>query len=278
MRFQMIKPKGFLKEYVKYYCIMESESRDEVVVERVIPTESVQLMFHYRRPFVVRGTEREPLIQPRTIISGLSHSFSDVATDGDAGVIFVTFYPGRACHFMRFSLSEIENRSMDLGDVFNREIREIEEKLFHAETAESKIGLVEEFLINHFSAIPVYDQFLITRGIDLVKRYSPTMTAVELAEELCVTTKTLERKFAGYIGKTPKQFIRLMRFQKIIAGLTKNKESSLTDFAYQNGYYDQSHFIRDFKAYTGYTPKGFLTAYPDYSAEDFPDPAAQPSR
>jgi AraC-like DNA-binding protein len=167
---------------------------------------------------------------------------------------------------------------VDLGDVFNREIREIEEKLFHAETAESKIGLVEEFLINHFSAIPVYDQFLITRGIDLVKRYSPTMTAVELAEELCVTTKTLERKFAGYIGKTPKQFIRLMRFQKIIAGLTKNKESSLTDFAYQNGYYDQSHFIRDFKAYTGYTPKGFLTAYPDYSAEDFPDPAAQPSR
>jgi AraC-like DNA-binding protein len=274
----MINPTGFLKDYVKYYCIMESESHDEAVVERVIPTESVQLMFHYRRPFVVRGDRQANLVQPRTIISGLSHTFSDVGTDGEAGVIFVTFYPGKACHFMRFPLSEIENRSVDLGDVFNREIREIEEKLFHAETAESKIGLVEEFLINHFSAIPVYDQFLITRGIDLVKRYSPTMTAVELAEELCVTTKTLERKFAGYIGKTPKQFIRLMRFQKIIAGLTKNKESSLTDFAYQNGYYDQSHFIRDFKAYTGYTPKGFLTAYPDYSAEDFPDPAAQPSR
>ena len=83
-----------------------------------------------------------------------------------------------------------------------------------------------------------------------------------------MTNKTLERKFAKYIGKTPKQFIKLIRFQHILSELQHTSYNNLSVFAYENGYYDQAHFIRDFKTYAGLTPKAFYRKYCVLTTDD----------
>lgn len=244
---------------------MESGIHEENVIERVIPTENVQLMFHYKNPFVVYHPDNLITKQPRSIISGLSNSYSDVSTHGEAGVIFVSFYAVGACHFFNFPLSEIENQSINLTDIFSSEIKQVEEILYLKKSIKEKIFVVEDFLLKRYSPIPLYDSLLIQNGVEFIMHYKGQISAVSLSEKLSITTKSLERKFSQYLGKNPKQFIKLIRFREILQDFSINKNISLTEYAYRNGYFDQSHFIRDFKTYSGYTPKEFTVKYPQYN-------------
>jgi AraC-like DNA-binding protein len=265
--FQIVQANGFLRNFIKHYCFMETDVSEGNIVERVIPTENVQLMFHYRNPFVVFHGNNIPSKQPRTIISGLSNTYSDVSTVGEAGVVFVHFLPAGACHFFRFPLSEIENQSLDLSDIFNAEIKQVEEMLFHAKTMQEKVRVIEDFLMRKYSPILKHDQLLIGKGIQLIKQNRGQMTAIRLCEKLSVTPKSLERKFSNHLGKTPKQYIKLIRFQETLNDFSMHKNIHLTEYAYRNGYFDQSHFIHDFKTYSGYTPKEFVEKYPDFSVD-----------
>lgn len=246
---------------------MESDTYDEDVLERVIPTENIQLMFHYKNPFVVFHSNDSVIKQPRSIISGLSDNYSDVSTAGESGVLFVSFHPVGACHFFNFPLSEIENLSVDLTDIFNSEIRQIEELLYLKETIKDKVTVIENFLIRRYSPIPSHDGLLILKGVEIVKNSKGQTNAKYLSDCLNTSTKTLERKFAKYLGKTTKQLIKLIRFQEVLHNFSYINELSLTEHAYKNGYFDQSHFIHDFKSYTGYTPKEFCTKFPDYNLD-----------
>lgn len=264
MNFQIVKPNAFLCDYVKQYCFMETHVDEGNIIERVIPADYVQLMFHYRNPFVVVKDEILTHKQPRTIISGLSNSYSDVSTFGEAGVVFVQFKPAGACQFFKFPLSEIENKSFNLADIFYTEVKELEEKLFETNTVTGKVQLIETFLLSKFSPIPNFDKLFIDKGIQLIKQCGGQITAKKLAEIMASTPKSLERKFGQYLGKTPKQYIKLVRFYQTLTDLSLIKNINFTEFAFRNGYFDQAHFIRDFKNFSGYTPKEFVSKYPEF--------------
>lgn len=242
---------------------MESDIYNADVMERVIPTENIQLMFHYKNPFVVFHSNDSVIKQPRSIISGLSDNYSDVSTAGETGVVFISFHPTGACHFFNFPLSEIENQSVDLTDLFTSEIRQIEELLYLKDTIKEKVTVIEDFLIRRYSPIPSHDGLLIQTGVEIVKNCKGQTNAKYLSDCLYTSPKTLERKFAKYLGKTTKQVIKLIRFQEVLHDFSCVNELSLTEHAYNNGYFDQSHFIHDFKSYTGYTPKEFSAKYPN---------------
>jgi len=244
---------------------MESSSCEEDITERVIPTENIQLMFHYRNPFVVHHPDNSTTKQPRSILSGLSDTFSDVSTNGETGVVFISFYPTGACHFFNFPLSEVENKSVNMSDVFGPEIKQIEEILYGTNFISEKIAVLENFLIRRYSPIPSHDNLLIQKSFEIIKNYKGQIHASSLSGCLSITSKTLERKFSQYFGKTTKQMIKLIRFQEVLHDFSKNKELILTERAYNNGYFDQSHFIHDFKTYSGYTPKEFAAKYPDFN-------------
>ena len=247
MHFRFFQPSGFLKQYVKQYCLMESGPGEQDMCERVIPTEHIQLMFHYRDPFVVHSGTM-PVRQPFSIISGLCHSYSDVSTHGLTGVIFISFTPAGACHFFEFPLSEIENQSVDLRAVYNREIHEVEEKLHRAGSSGERIALIEQFLVQRYREIPLHDELLVQSAITLIRSNREALTTPELA---------------AYIGKTPRQFTKIVRFNQCIRDMGSGGKGNFTQYAYRNGYYDQSHFIHEFKMYSGYTPGEFFSLFPD---------------
>ena len=244
---------------------MESAIYDGDILERVIPAENIQLMFHYKDPFIVHYSDNAIMKQPRSIISGLNDSFSNVSTNGETGVIFISFYPVGACHFFSFPLSEIENQNIDMSDVLGSEVMQIEEILYCTKSIKKKVSVIENFLLRRYSPIPSHDSLLIQKSVELINKTKGQLNAALLSDTLSTTPKTLERKFSQYLGKTTKQMIKLLRFQGVLQDFSKNKNISLTERAFNNGYYDQSHFIRDFKTYSGYTPKEFVTKYPDFN-------------
>jgi AraC-like DNA-binding protein len=261
MKFHYIKPSDFLAQYIKYYWVLESDNSEPDVRERVIPTGNIEWMFHYRNTFVIKSSD-QVINQPRSLVSGISSNFSDISTHGESGVVAVTFYPHGASSFLNFPLSEIENASIDLTDIFNTTVKEVEEQICTVNSLAERIGIIERFLIKCFKPIRNEDLMLIKNGVTLITRSKGQINASELSEKLYYTTKSLERKFSVLLGKTPKQFIRIVRFQGIIQSFSNPGYKHLTQLAYEYGYFDQAHFIKDFKNLSGYTPKEFLSLGP----------------
>jgi AraC-like DNA-binding protein len=91
-----------------------------------------------------------------------------------------------------------------------------------------------------------------------------------LQRELQLSERTLERKFKQAVGISPKLFARIARFQQSLDQLRQNQYDKLSDVAYGNEYADQSHFIRVFKEFTGFTPLEFRKQVHEV-VENFPE-------
>jgi AraC-like DNA-binding protein len=81
----------------------------------------------------------------------------------------------------------------------------------------------------------------------------------------CISRKQFERVFAAKIGATPKQYLKVVRLQQALQLKSIDRNRNLTQLAYDCGYYDQSHFINEFKQQTGYTPKQYFDNNESYS-------------
>ena len=99
-----------------------------------------------------------------------------------------------------------------------------------------------------------------------------TIPVIELASIACVSKKQFERLFKELVGTNPKEYARIVRFQKSLKLLQHYQEdANQAQLAYQCGYADQSHFIREFRRFSGYTPLSLLNVCKPYS-DLFNDP------
>ena len=128
------------------------------------------------------------------------------------------------------------------------------ERLVNAISVEEKIGIITQFLLNLVQEVKYkadkanYATQLLLRG--------HTLKEVQL--EMNLSERTLERLIKEYVGMTPKVYSRIVRFQSSLDLLRQADFKSLTELTYQSEYFDQSHFIREFKEFTGTSPRSFL--------------------
>lgn len=269
MHFQIIQPSPSLAPYIRHFWVLETTLSVGIVKERVVPTGNIEMMFHYRKPFLSISPSGNSEAQSLSMISGISHSWFDVSTTGESGALAVTFLPGAAACFFNLPMMELEDKSLHLGDLFTHEANLIEEQMAEAPSTAERVRIVEDFLIQRLRPVPAHDIRLVQHGVQLIKKQKGQIRASELSEKLCVTPRTLERKFATFVGNTPKKFINIVRFHEVMTSLTSAKPGKLAQHALENGYFDQAHFIRDFKTYSGYTPKELLAGHfcPDLSQD-----------
>jgi AraC-like DNA-binding protein len=260
MQIQYFKPSGFLSQYIKYYWTLETDKADGDLTERVVPTGNVELMFHFKNSFRVKHCDTSVTQQPQNFISGISSTYSDVTTCGDAGMIAVTFYPFGACNFFRLPMHELAERKICLDDLCSADFRIIEQQLGEKRLLHEKIKIIEKFLLRRFFPVDKNDIGLLKAAISLIEHTRGQIYSNKLSEKLSISTKNLERKFSCLLGKSPKQFAKIVRFQHVLCGLSNYSADNLTHFAFDNGYYDQAHFIKDFKSFTGYTPGEYFSS------------------
>lgn len=260
MLIRYVKPSGILSRYIKYYWVLEIDASEGEVCERVVPIGTVELMFHYRQPFFV-SRQDAGFEQPRSLITGVSGSFCDVVARGGSGVIAVTFHPFGACNFFDFPLAQIENGPVDLRDIDCGNIRRLEEQVYEMETTAQRISAIERFLMARFAPVDRDEESFLRRSVGVIDRCGGRISTAELCGTLSLSEKSLERKFGRLVGKSPKQFSKIVRFKSVLRSLGA-QNSSLAAIALENGYFDQAHFIKDFKALSGFTPGEFITLGP----------------
>lgn len=253
--YNIYKPNIYLSDFVKYYWQFEWDSNSQAVhLNRIIPSGELQMIFHYKTPFREVCKYNQSLIQPQSLICGQQTEYKDIISGGPSGLFAVVFYPYALRAFFPNPVSEFTNQTISLDNFFRAETKELEERIIETNRIYSRLLLVEAFLLKRLSRP---NRFLLTqKATNLITETSGQLTVNEIANRLSISKRQLERIFLANIGISPKKFGRITRLNRSIK-LFREVEP-LTTLAYEAGYFDQSHLIRDFKQFTGLSPKEFF--------------------
>lgn len=187
-------------------------------------------------------------------ISGIFDSYKVFQNAANTGTLLVYFTEMGLASFTSCPANELFNQSISLEDIFRREkIVETEERLGLAQTDKERISLIEQFLLSQLREIQA--DKLVTEAVKLIYQSKGSIRIAELGKQLATSQSPLEKRFRSLVGTTPKKFASIVRFHTVLGDLEQSK--SLSDICYEHHFFDQAHFIKDFKHYTGNTPEQF---------------------
>jgi len=257
--FVIVQPSPLLAPYIKNYWFLKTAS-DSPTLERTVPIGMMSLIFH-RGNLLLSVHDKE--LQPRVFLCGHEKTFADLEYTGQINMISVVFRPVGVKAFFDFPINRINNLRVTAGDLEDKELAELEQSITSTEDDRLCIFLIEQFLLKRLSPLAEYNLKRIAATIRLIGSGQTDVTL--LADAACLSTKQFQRIFSEYVGSNPKEFSRTIRFQRALHRLEICPQISLTTLAYECGYFDQSHMIKDFKVFSGYTPSEYLDVCPPYS-------------
>lgn len=176
-------------------------------------------------------------------------------------MIVVVFQPHAAKLFLRKPLSLFQGRNIAIEDMGDRGLTELAHKIADTESHSRCIELIEQFLLHRLVMDTNY-KYNIDRLSAAIRHinFTPRLNVSEMADKACLSTKQFTRVFEDYVGTSPKEFMRIVRIQRALYLLQGNPQykNNLAQLACCCGFADQSHMIREFKQFTGYTPLEYL--------------------
>ena len=256
MNFQILEPHEDLATLVKCYWTLESPKEKTPKKNTIVPDGCMKLIFHYGDLYKNYTKNGESVILPKCLLIGQLTRPYMVEPTGKTGTFFVCFHPNGFLPFATFPIKEMENTAIPLDKLFGKEGTEIGQKILNANTTSERISLIEAFLLDRLASTNAIDQ-IVKSTVETILTAKGQLSVAELSKQNNTNRRQLARKFSSTIGLSPKQLSKTIRLQAALKILLTKKHTSLTDLAYENEYFDQAHFIKDFKEFTGLTPKEF---------------------
>lgn len=253
MKFETHQPTELLRPFIKAYTIIESQ--DEIA-NRILPTTSFALAFRLRGQISYLN-DNSKIALPRVTLSGLRRSVRLIHYAPHSAAIVVSFRETGMAAFSKHAIHELFERSVASDAFFPlSEISSVEDRLAESESNASKIAIIERFLLSKIT-YPNPDT-LVTQAIAKIYSVKGNIRMKALANSLHISQDAFEKRFRKKTGATPKQFSHIVKMNAVIR--QNNITASLLDIVFENGYYDQPHFNKDFRIFTGQTPGEFFKA------------------
>ena len=250
MKFEVHLPCNRLLPYVKHLVISENEN---AATYKVLPDTGLVIGFQYKGKLGYIENGRE-IALASTGITGLRDRYRMFSNTPGVGSVLVVFREHGAARFLRAPLHELFNESTSLEHFFNRSaLLELEERLTLALDDLTKIRLVEEFLINQLNERPT--DLLVSRALEYIHQTKGTIRMSELADLLNTSASPLEKRFRKEVGASPKKFAAIVRARNVLMAMERGNQRYAE---YLSAYYDQAHFIKDFKKFAAVTPEQYL--------------------
>lgn len=259
MSYYFSKPSIFLSQYVKHYWAIEDcVPNDAEHIQRIVPNGLMELMFYLgNKP---KSLDKNKNISENTILSGQQKCYYDIVVSGKLSLFSISFQPYGAKMFFNIPSNEFYDKNIPLKYFLKDVVDKLECTLFESDTFDEKIRIVESFLFNQLrNNSKEYEISRIMRSIALINQANGLIDIETLSSSAYLSRKQYERTFAEYIGSSPKQFLRTVRFQNLLHKKYIYRNINLTELAYNCGYYDQSHMINEFKILTGITPTQYFS-------------------
>jgi AraC-like DNA-binding protein len=252
MSYQIRQPITSLQPYIRHLAISRGETPQNY---NVLPDTALVVGFQFsgRLSYIV-GNLEQPL--HTSGITGLLDSYRVFKNNADTGSVLIAFTETGAANFLNMPLHELFGQSLSLEYFFNRTaIHETQEKLEAAETDTERFKIVENFLLHQIKERKT-DQ-LVAGALHYIYNSKGTIRMTDLAELLHTSQSPLEKRFRAIVGASPKKFAGIVRARHVLEALNNDDKDAAEHLS---AYYDQAHFIKDFKKFSSMTPEQYLRA------------------
>jgi AraC-like DNA-binding protein len=224
--------------------------------ERLMPDGSVELVINLKQD-EARIYDRDDLEKcermPGTLLCGPHSNFFVIDTAEQDSVIGIHFKPGGAFPFFKAPASELHNLHVSLEDLWGAEAGLLRERLLETPTPREKLQVLEECLVAR-AFKPLERHRAVNFALALFRNIHTAPAMSQVSDQIGISSRRFIQLFSDQVGLTPKLFCRVRRFQRVLQAIYRGGEFDWVDLAAGCGYFDQAHFIHDFRAFSGMNP------------------------
>lgn len=258
MNYQTFQPSSDLESLISCYWTLEVPAESDAQRQRIIPDGTIEMAFILGDDIKRYTSENEFIIQPRAMVLGQTIEPFYIEPTGYVNTFAIRFYPYGFANFVTMPIKNLANKETPIELLFGKKTaNNLEQKIIEAKNSRERIEIIENFLLEKLNEKTTIDNIVKTTIDALLATNGSASISTILKEDLS-KRRQLERKFIKQIGVSPKQLGKVIRLQTALKMLLNKKTENLTDIAYESEYFDQAHFIKDFKEFTGINPKEFL--------------------
>ncbi|WP_333820448.1 helix-turn-helix transcriptional regulator [Ohtaekwangia sp.] len=259
MTYQEFTPAENLRAFVKCYYVCEYDT-NTIVHDKAFATGCMEVMFNLGGGSFQTGRENRFDTTPGIELWGQIITPLEFKSLGKNKMLGIRFYPHTASIMLNDRIDIFNDHVSDFRAAAGADVLHLHEQLLNAPSLQQQLALLDSFLLKKLIAFQkrrtkfqvVHNVITDMRDVDFCDNIQ------RVASRYGISSRYLQKLFVEYTGLSPKLYYKINRFQRSLI-LTGNHEESLTSIAYQAGYFDQSHFVRDFKLFTGFSPSAFNT-------------------
>lgn len=234
---------------------IEADAAQSTVVCPFPPTPFQFIVFYLDDQVITQKEgEADKKTRARCMIVGPQATRMNLFVRQSHKAFVIVFQPGGLYRLLGIPMSELYDDGIEGREVFGSEIEELTEQLQTVTSFPEMVGIAERFLLKHLSIVK--DILPFDEAVQILSRNTGRITIEQIASISCLSLRQFERKCHERIGYSPKFFTRLVRFSNAYQLRESQPHLSWTAIAHEAGYFDQMHFIRDFKQFAGITPSG----------------------
>ena len=250
-------PSWPLSEFVECFWYFQGTPRAHEF-ERILPDGSVEVVINLRddRLQVYDRQSCAPAGHVRgALISGPRSEYFVIDTAQQLSTIGVHFKPGGAFPFLGLPAGEIQDQHLDLQDLWGTSGGQMREEVLEARSVDAKFAVLEKWFLRHAPQLERHPAVAYALG-----EFNPerATSVTEVTGRIGMSPKRFIQLFQKEVGLTPKLFCRVRRFQKVLRAIGMGRRIEWADVALDCGYFDQAHFIHDFRAFSGLNPSTYV--------------------
>jgi AraC-like DNA-binding protein len=254
-------PRSPLNAFIRGMCLSANYC-PEHTLERLLPDGSMTLVVRLDadelRVYDPDGTGHFSPFNG-SLISGAHSAFHIIETRCQASVLTVHFKPGGAFRFFDMPADELANQQIPLAELWSGDAEALRERLIAAQSPADRFTVIETVLKRRLCLGRKASRAVPFALRQITEDYTQRSMAA-LADEIGLSQRRFIQLFRAEVGLTPKAFARVRRFQEALNRLSGSAQPNWADLAIDCGYYDQAHFIHDFKEFCGLSPARFYAS------------------
>lgn len=268
MFYKEFEPHPALKQIIKCYWAFENDYGQNHF-ERMIPDGFIDFVYHYgQRPKLIIG-EKE-IVKPCDFLGGHLTDAALLKCSGDLKMFGIKFYPWASAILYPMPAFELNNLRVSASDILGNWVKEhisMMKQELNMANYNFVIQQLENVLLKRYSGYNnqqnvlkfCFERIFSAKGLVSIKNIS---------NELRCSSRYIQKIFHSKKGKPFQYYCRLNRLHHAIHQYNPVNKVKLTEVAYETGYFDQSHFIKDFIRFTGLTPSDFFSQDNDYISQN----------
>lgn len=271
MHFVMHHPSEKLVPFVQSIIHFKHFMPDHSI-ERVVPDGHIYIIFEldgFKRNTFNNQTLEPNATYTRVWLSGMHKHYISISAHQDSEMFVIQFKPGGLSPFLDKAISGLNNKVTPAEQLFGESVLILRSQLLaNSNDDESMFQLAEDFLFDHLHTIQNAARTLVDKMLLAIQKNSASQLQ-DIVADSGYSQKQAIQLFKKHVGLNPKSYQRIVRFNEILPLVMEKKSISWNNICANCYYYDQSHFIREFKTFCGYSPRDFLSEQNQHSEPNF---------